>query len=115
MHSFSLHSPLLLLIVLVASLLLSSEQHSVEAFGIGRFQSHKNTNHHEASTNTNQQDESSKKTVMMEPKGTTTATTKTTTTTTTADLQFRPRIEVIHNTQEYLDFISQDDRLCVVK
>ncbi|KAI2502236.1 thioredoxin [Fragilaria crotonensis] len=36
-------------------------------------------------------------------------------TTSTHEIQFGPRIEVIHNTKEYLDFIAQDDRLCVVK
>ena len=30
-------------------------------------------------------------------------------------LEFGPRITVISNTQEYLDFLAQDDRLCVIK
>jgi hypothetical protein len=29
-------------------------------------------------------------------------------------LEFGPRITVISNTQEYLDFLAQDDRLCVI-
>ena len=29
--------------------------------------------------------------------------------------QYGPKVTLIHNTQEYLDFISHDDRLCVVK
>jgi hypothetical protein len=95
MSPMASHSPLLLLLVVVASLLTDSHVHS---FGIGRLYQHNNQ-----ASSQHQEPESLKSVTMTDAAAT------------THDIQFGPRIEIIHNTKEYLDFIAQDDRLCVVK
>ena len=124
MHRFASHSPpllqLLLIVVVVASLLLADN--TVHSFGIGRFHSRSSNPPlpHDAvgvstTTTPTPPSSSSHENVRSDLKSTTGSGAAPKASTTTSASDFGPRIEVIRNTQEYLDFIAQDDRLCVVK